>query len=214
MLGDRVCSVSSSQAHSGHTESRGATRPVVRAADLLRCCSAGGGGLSTLEGRVVSDAAPHRLSGGSLDESARRLSHEELHVARALAAEGHTVRSLPDGRGRGRTADLEVCGVPVEVKSWLSLGERHGVAPGPRSVVNKLISAEGQSGLVVLVANGSGLSASAATTGVARYAALRPSSSIRTVRVLGDGFDLSWTWQPRVELGRSRHRAPGIGIGT
>lgn len=147
---------------------------------------------------------------GSLDETARRLSHEELRVARALAAEGHTVKSVPERRGGGRTADLDVCGSPVEVKSWLALPDRHGVAPGIRSVVNKLISAEGQSAVVVLSASGSGLSAADASAGVARYAALRPRSGVTSVRVMGDGYDLSWRRSPGLELRRSPHRGLGI----
>lgn len=159
----------------------------------------------------VADALASCARGrGSLDETARRLSHEEFRVARALAAEGHTVKSVPERRGGGRTADLEVCGSPVEVKSWLALPDRRGVAPGPRSVVNKLVSAEGQGAAVVLSASGTGLSASDASAGVARYAALRPRSGISSVRVMGDGFDLSWRRSPALELRRTPDRGLGI----
>lgn len=150
---------------------------------------------------------------GRLDESERRLSHEELRVARVFADEGHTVRSLPEGRGRGRSADLDVCGSPVEVKSWLSLADRHGVTPSARSVVNKLTSAEGQSPFVVLVANGSGLSPAEATSGIAQYATMRPSSGIRAVRVIGDGFDLSWRRSTGLVTGRQRRPQPDLGMG-
>ncbi|HVA74251.1 MAG TPA: hypothetical protein VNF71_06765 [Acidimicrobiales bacterium] len=158
----------------------------------------------------IADALASCARGrGSLDESARRLSHEELRVARTFAGEGHDVKSVPERRGSGRTADLEVCGTPVEVKSWLALSDRRGVAPSPRSVVNKLISAEGQSAVVVLSAAGSGLSASDASAGVARYATLRPRSNISSVRVMGDGYDLSWRRSPSLELRRSAARVPG-----
>ena len=157
-------------------------------------------------------AAGHARRGGAVDESARRLSHEELRVARAFADEGHSVRSLPERPGRGRSADLEVCGNPVEVKSWLPLADRHGVRPSRRSVVNKLISAEGQSPFVVLVANGSGLSAAEARSGLARYAAERPSSPVTAVRVMGDGFDLSWQRTPVLAAGRLRARGPDRGL--
>lgn len=160
---------------------------------------------------LVSCGTPHR--DGSLDESARRLSHEELRVAERLASEGHAVRSLPEGRQRGRTADLEVCGVPVEVKSWLSLADRQGGAPGWRSVVNTLIAAEGQSRFVVLSAAGSGLTASDAATGIARYAAGRPKSPISTVRAIGDGFDLSWGRVPVVERTALPSCRRGLGAG-
>lgn len=156
---------------------------------------------------------PHGTRVGSVDESARRLSHEELHVASAFAAEGHTVKSIPERPGRGRSADLEVCGRPVEVKSWLSLADRHGVTPSRRSVLNKLISAEGQSGFVVLVANGSGLSPADAVSGLAQYASERPWSTVTTVRLIGDGFDLSWQRCAGLAVQPSRRRAPGLGIG-
>lgn len=163
---------------------------------------------------TLQDQVAHGTRGGSLDESARRLSHEELRAAHAFAAEGHNVISLPERAGRGRTADLEVCGRPVEVKSWLSLADRHGVTPTRRSVVNKLISAEGQSGFVVLVANGSGLSPADAMSGLAQYASERPWSSIRTVRLIGDGFDLSWQRSAGLIVQPSRRRAPSLGIGV
>lgn len=151
---------------------------------------------------------------GSLDESERRLSHEELRVALAFVAEGHAVRSLAERPGRGRCADLEVCGKPVEVKSWLSLKDRQGVTPGSRSVVNKLTSAEGQSPFVVLVANGSGLSATDARSGVARYAATHPTSSITTVRVMGDGFDLAWQRSAGLAARRAQRSEPHLGVGV
>jgi hypothetical protein len=158
-------------------------------------------------------AGAHGNHRGSLDESARRLSHEELLVARTLASEGHTVRSVAESHGGGRTPDLEVCGVPVEVKSWLRLDDRDGVAPGPRSVANKLTAAEGQSATVVLSAAGSGLSPSDATAGLARYAALRLASSIRSVRVMGDGYDLSWERDRAVQLSQRARPRPALGIG-
>ena len=123
------------------------------------------------------------------------------------------MRSLPEGRHRGRTADLEVCGVPVEVKSWLSLADRQGGPPSWRSVVNKLIGAEGQSQVVVLCASGSGLTASDAAIGIARYAAERPGSAINTVRAIGDGFDLSWGRVPVLERGVLPSRRRGLGVG-
>jgi len=191
-------------------------RVFLPVADALARCTgpqrrAGPGQLGT---RVEPQAqGSHGPRGGSVDESARRLSHEELRVARAFAAEGHTVISIPERPGRGRTADLEVCGRPVEVKSWLSLADRHGVTPGRRSVVNKLISAEGQSGFVVLVANGSGLSRADAVSGLARYASERPWSTIRTVRLIGDGFDLSWQRSAGLTVQATRRRAPSLGMG-
>ena len=119
-------------------------------------------------------------------------------MATALAGEGHMVRSLGEARGGGRRPDLEVCGAAVEVKSWLPAGER-GRLPTARSVLNKLIDASGQAGMVVLNAKGSGLRAGAARQGLALYSARRAAGAdggLRAVRVIGDGFDLTWSRRP------------------
>lgn len=134
----------------------------------------------------------HRWGGGALDETARRLSHEELAVATRLAVEGHQVRSLPERPGRGPVADLAVCGSPVEVKSFLSLAERAGRIPTARSVCNKLLGARAQAPTTVLYACGSGLDAPTAAAGIAEFGARGRPGRITAVRVVGDGFDLAW----------------------
>jgi hypothetical protein len=149
-----------------------------------------------MEGRATGAAAvrcgrDHGPIGGTLDETARRLTHEELAVALQLASEGHDVRSLAARRGRGRTPDLLVCGAPVEVKSWLSREER-GRPPGARSVVNKLIQAEGQAAMVILNGRGTGLGASDVEAGMRIYSRLPRRAHVAAVRVLGDTFDLAW----------------------
>jgi hypothetical protein len=162
----------------------------------------------------------HGSIGGTLDEAARRLTHEEFAVARQLASEGHEVRSLADRRGGGRTADLLVCGAPVEVKSWLSLEEREGIPPGARSVGNKLIQAEGQAALVILNGRGTGLSAKDAEAGMRIYSRRPHRAHIAAVRVLGDSFDLGWARQPslvREPPGRAaghewRRSEPGMSV--
>jgi hypothetical protein len=139
----------------------------------------------------------------------RRLSHEEFAVATLLASEGHTVRSLAEGRGAGPVADLEVCGSGVEVKSWQSLAERGGRPPSSRSVLNKLLKASGQAPRVVLYAKGSGLLAAEARRGVDMYAGgmgRSPGPPLRGLRVVGDGFDLSWVRRP--DLGPAPERDP------
>jgi hypothetical protein len=158
---------------------------------------------------AVPPLCPHRHSSqpGVVDERARRLSHEEMAVATRLAAEGHRVRSLSEGRSRSPVADLEACGVPVEVKSWLSLAERGGRAPTPRSVVNKLLDAGRQAPAVVLNGYGSGLTAGVARRGMALYAARPDAGSLTSVRVLGDGFDLAWA--RRRQIGFDREVGPG-----
>jgi len=150
----------------------------------------------------------HSSQPGVVDERARRLSHEEMAVATRLASEGHHVRSLSEGRPRSPVADLEACGVPVEVKSWLSLAERDGRAPTSRSVVNKLLDAGRQAPVAVLNGYGTGLTAGVARSGMALYAARPDAGSLTTVRVLGDGFDLAWARSPQIGVHRHGHGGP------
>ena len=151
----------------------------------------------------------HSAPGGTLDESARRLSHEELAAAMALVGDGHRVVSLPEMGRPGRHPDLEVCGVPVEIKSFAPPGSRRR-DPTPQSVFNKLADAAGQASHVVLVGRGSGLTPSTVRRGLARYAAAdRPVPPLASVRVLGDGFDLSWRAGPAHE----RRPAPSLRTG-
>jgi hypothetical protein len=80
----------------------------------------------------------------------------------------------------------------VEVKSWISQDQRSKI-PGTRSVVNKLLQAEGQAATVILEGRGSGLTSGAAQAGMAMYVDLPHRGNVTAVRVLGDGFDLAWT---------------------
>jgi hypothetical protein len=145
---------------------------------------------------------------GVVDETPRRLSHAEFAVARLLAAEGHEVRALAERPGRARTADLDVCGQPVEVKSWVSLEERGGRTLTPKSVVNKLVQAHGQSASVVVYAGGSGLTDVTARAGLAAYACRSDSEQLAAVRVIGDGFDLAMTRLPGLERAAAVDRLP------
>jgi hypothetical protein len=148
---------------------------------------------------------------GFVDESVRRLRHEELAVATLLAAEGHSVSSIAERRGVGPVADLSVCGTGVEVKSWQSLADRGGRPPDHRSVLNKLLKARSQAARVVLYARGSGLRPSEARRGMDLYARkaveLYPGDTggprrprLCAVRVVGDGFDLSWSRRPSLRV--------------
>jgi hypothetical protein len=160
----------------------------------------------------------HARAPGTLDETARRLSHDEYAVADLLVREGHHVRSVATGQQPGRAADLLVCGSPVEIKSWLSWDERGGRGPTVRSVVNKLRQAEGQAATVVLNGRGSGLSETAARRGLATYTTRANRSGVTWVRVLGDDFDLGWTRSRAVHrehasLAEVRlGRGPGVGL--
>lgn len=163
-------------------------------------------------GAAVGCGGRHSRAGGSLDETARRLSHQELAVAQTLAAEGHRVESRAEGRRGGRHADLSVCGTDVEVKAFDPAAERRR-PPSPAGVANKLIDGAGQADHVVLVANGSGLDAATVRRGLARFqeieqrsSAGRPLPNLSSVRVLGDGYDLTWSRQPARDLGLRRAR--------
>ncbi len=126
-------------------------------------------------------------------------------MALQLASEGHDDRSLAARRGRGRIPDLLVCGAPVEVKSWLGR-EQRGRPPGARSVVNKLIQAEGQAAVVILNGRGTGLGASDVEAGMRIYSRLPRRAHVAPVRVLGDTFDLAWA-RPG-SLGQDRRGHP------
>lgn len=142
---------------------------------------------------------------GSFDERARRLSHEEFAVARLLVAEGHRVRSLPQGRQLGRTPDLEVCGEATEIKT---------LQPGATSwtVENQLTRAIGQGQAVIVDARGSGLKRRWAERGVSRFAARRPwPGAVTSVRVVGDDYHLSYDRRELTRLRGFYRRPPGLG---
>jgi hypothetical protein len=172
--------------------------------------SSGSGVVGRPRWRAVGEAGSflgHRHTGsGRLDETARRLGHEELEVAKVLVREGHDVRSLREVRGGGPTADLSVCGTRVEVKSWLPLDERDGRVPSARSVFNKLASASRQAGVVVLNGLGRGITPAIARQGMLLYEqrGVTKAREISRVRVLGDGFDLVFDRAPSL-LRRPAH---------
>jgi hypothetical protein len=150
---------------------------------------------------------------GTLDESARRLSHEELAVARVLVQEGHQVSSQAERRGT-RTGDLMVCGTEVEVKSFAPVQSRARPA-SPESVANKLLRAKGQGTVAVIWAKGSGLTPVGARAGFALFsdvAARQGAGGLRAARVIGDGYDVSFLVQLRLSVGS--HRARRIGVPT
>jgi hypothetical protein len=149
------------------------------------------------------NAPEHRHGSGGpghLDESARRLSHEEIAVAQVLVAEGHEVRSL--AVGAGPTADLSVCRRATEVKTL-----RSGATAA--TVANALRRARHQGTDVIVDARGSGLLVTAAQRGVDAFAARLDRGRVERIRVVGDGFDRSYG--PRQLDGPSRPLSRGIG---
>ena len=134
----------------------------------------------------------HGRQPGALDETARRLSHEELAVAHTLVGEGHFVRSLAERAG-ARTADMLACGTTVEVKAFLPTARRAGRPPSARAVANKLLDARGQGAVAVIWAVGSGLTQERAREGLALFAARaveEGAGKLRRARLVGDGFDI------------------------
>lgn len=163
-------------------------------------------GLPPAEGPVPSTAphGGHRHPSdrrGSLDESRRRLSHEELAAAQVLVAEGHDVRSL--AVGAGPTADLSVCQRETEIKS---------LRPGATAatVTNALRKARRQGTDVLIDARSSGLSVLAAQRGVDTFAARFDRGRVERIRVVGDTFDRSYGER---HLDRPARPRLGHGIG-
>jgi UDP:flavonoid glycosyltransferase YjiC (YdhE family) len=140
---------------------------------------------------------------GSFDESGRRVTWPELEIGQLLAAEGHRVRAIPDGRGRGKIADFEVCGVTTEVKT---------LSPRATSttLANALRRGREQGEMVIVNAAVSGLARHWADRGVKEFAAKRDLGKIQGVRVIGAGFELSYR---RADLMRAAERPPGRAIG-
>ena len=140
---------------------------------------------------------------GRFDESARRLSHEELAVARLLVAAGHDVRSV--AMAHHPTPDLEVCGRQTEVKTL-----RRGASPA--TLANALRRAREQGTDVIVDARVSGLLPLAAAQGVANFALKGQRGRIERVRVLGAGFDRTYRSQDLDRLAR-RPSGPRFGRG-
>ena len=177
----------------------------------------GGDGLRPAPAFVCGRA--HDGAAGTLDETARRLSHEELSVAQTFTGAGHDVESVAESRRGGRRPDLLVCGEPVEVKSFCAAAERQR-APSPQGVFNKLVDGAGQAPHVVLVGRGSGLSVETVRRGLSLYESARldppPGRTIpalSSVRAMGDGYDMAWARSAGRELPPAPRPEPGHGLG-
>ena len=166
--------------------------------------------------REAQEGPPCRHHGttGSLDESQRRASHEELAVAQILAAEGHQVRTVAERKG-ARTPDLIACGTSVEVKAFQTLEQRSGRPPSARSVANKILDARGQGALAVVRGGDSGLTKAAARAGYAMFcehAAEKGLGRLRAVRVIGKDFDMSFGAVADVRQLRQGRQAVGLAV--
>lgn len=124
------------------------------------------------------------LDTGSIDESSKAFDPKEGRIARLLESEGHEVSSvLESTEPRVRTPDSLVDGVPTEFKS---------LQPGATaaSVKNDLTRAKGQARDAILDARGSGLSYPQAYEGIGRFLKANGIKRMRTIRILGDGYEI------------------------
>jgi hypothetical protein len=127
-----------------------------------------------------------------------------------LVAEGHNVRTLLERKG-ARTPDLVACGTSVEVKAFQSLQQRDGRPPRPEHVANKMLDARGQGAVAVIWAGTSGLTQATAQAGYGLFcerAREKGLGRIRAVRVIGEGFDMSF--KPSVDLSMARRAAATV----
>jgi hypothetical protein len=161
---------------------------------------------------TLTGGCGHGREAGSFDESARRVSWAELEVGRLLAAEGHHVRAIPDARGWGKIADFDVCGVATEVKT---------LSPRATSstLANALRRGREQGEIVIVNASASGLARHWADRGVREFASERRLGKIRGVRVIGAGFELSYSRADLVRTVQPRHpervrNTPGRALGA
>jgi hypothetical protein len=125
-------------------------------------------------------------------------------VAKVLMAEGHNVRTVLERKG-ARTPDLVACGTSVEVKAFQSLQQRGGRPPRPEHVANKLLDARGQGAVAVIWAGTSGLTQATAQAGYGLFCERAREKGLgraRAVRVIGEGFDMSF--KPSVDLSVAR----------
>jgi hypothetical protein len=158
---------------------------------------------ATAPDRLPACGVDHGRRPGRLDETARRLDHPELAVAERLVDEGHDVVTVAERGRRGPVPDFMVCGQPVEVKRLLTMDERgDGYRATAATVHNRLVSARAQAATVLIDTSGSGCKVADAVAGLRSFAATGDTGKVAAVRIVGDGFDLSWLATPARERGR------------
>lgn len=134
------------------------------------------------EGREERPSGVTRVRGGVIDQRDTRFSEREYDIAMLLAGEGREVRAVP--RGRKRTPDALVDGVPWEWKS-LDVGARDG------TVNNRLSHAKRQARNVVLDARRTSMNWEDADRGLRRFLGAHP-GRLDCVRILGHGWEVRW----------------------
>ncbi|HEY2506769.1 MAG TPA: hypothetical protein VGI58_09640 [Streptosporangiaceae bacterium] len=127
-----------------------------------------------------------RVGHGVVDERACSFQPRERRLADHLAGEGRTVVAIHDAHGRaGRRPDAAVDGVETEFKS-LDAGASN------RTVKAALNSAKGQARAAVIDGRDSGLERPDADLGIRRFLGTPYEGRLDAIRVIGDGYDLTW----------------------
>jgi hypothetical protein len=81
----------------------------------------------------------------------------------------------------------------VEIKTLLATHERSdGLRANARTVHNRLMAATRQAAVVIVSTEGSGCRPADAAAGLRSFAAAGRTGQVTAVRIVGDGFDLSW----------------------
>jgi len=141
-----------------------------------------------LGGARIPLAAPLSTpaAGRLIFEAGRVASYEELEVATLLVREGRTVRVLAEGAER--TADFLVDGLPTELKTVSRLTSKD--IPG--ALCRRILEGAGQApNLIIDGRRQAGLTAKLAMQAIRRAYTADKLSRLLTIRVLGDGFDIT-----------------------
>jgi hypothetical protein len=119
--------------------------------------------------------------------------------------EGHHVRSLHERNGEGPRADFEVCGVKTEVKT---------LDPGAsiQTLANALKRGRNQGVVLIVNATDSGLSWRQVDLGARRFAEKGELGRIGEARVIGAGFNLSYSRGELIRLATRRPPERGAGL--
>lgn len=129
--------------------------------------------------------APQEGSGKVID-SGGWLSKPEARTAEDLATIGHIVEAVPEADRA--TPDVIVDGVPVEIKHPTC--KPGGRPPDSRTIINEVRNARKQAPHLLIDGRGTGLAETDADRGIRR--AVGAYRWLRSIRILGDGFDLQW----------------------
>lgn len=125
-------------------------------------------------------------TGRLLVEAGRKVSTEELAVAGILTREGRTVRVLAEGAKR--TADFLVDGLPTELKTVSSLTSKDLAG----ALARRILEGAGQAPHIIIDGRRqAGLTAALAREAIRRAYTADKLSRLLTVRILGDGFDIT-----------------------